>query len=123
VSDESGTVELYVRSYPDPSVKVQVSVGGGYGAVWSADGSRLYYATGSVVVEAKVTTTSGFRVLSRDTAFRQVPNNFTTGVASYDVSRDGSRIVIPSTRSAAYPLVVVPNWRTELRERLAASRK
>jgi hypothetical protein len=104
-------------------VKVQVSVGGGYGAVWSADGSRLYYSTGSVVVEAKLATKSGFRVLSRDTAFRQVPNNFTSGVASFDVSRDGSRIVIPSTRSAAYPLVVVPNWRTELRERLAANRK
>jgi len=123
VSDESGTIEVYVRSYPDPSVKVQVSVGGGYGAVWSADGSRLYYSTGSVVVEAKLATTAGFRVLSRDTAFRQVPNNFTSGVASFDVSRDGSRIVIPSTRSAAYPLVVVPNWRTELRERLAANRK
>jgi hypothetical protein len=123
VSDESGTVEVYVRSYPDPSVKVQVSVGGGYGAVWSADGSRLYYATGSVVVEAKVATTPGFRVLSRDTAFRQVPNTFTTGVASYDVSRDGSRIVVPSTRYSAYPLVVVPNWRTELRERLAANRR
>jgi eukaryotic-like serine/threonine-protein kinase len=123
VSDESGTVEVYVRSYPDPSVKVQVSVGGGYGAVWSADGSRLYYSTGSVVVEAKLATTPGFRVLSRDTAFKQVPNNFTSGVASYDVTRDGSRLVIPSTRSAAYPLVVVPNWRTELRERLAVSRK
>src|SRR5205823_2590653 len=79
VSDESGTFEVYVRSYPDPSVKVQVSVGGGYGAVWSADGSRLYYSSGSVVVEAKVATTSGFRVLSRDTAFTRVPNNFTTG--------------------------------------------
>jgi tRNA A-37 threonylcarbamoyl transferase component Bud32 len=123
VSDESGTFEVYVRSYPDPSVKVQVSVGGGYGAVWSADGSRLYYSSGSVVVEAKVATTPGFRVLSRDTAFTRVPNNFTTGVASYDVSRDGSRIVVPSTPSAAYPLIVVPNWRTELRDRLTGNRK
>jgi hypothetical protein len=69
---------------------------------------------------AKLATTSGFRVLSRDTAFKQVPNNFISGAASYDVSRDGSRLVIPTTRSAVYPLVVVPNWRTELRERLAA---
>jgi tRNA A-37 threonylcarbamoyl transferase component Bud32 len=123
VSDESGTIEVYVRSYPDPSAKVQVSVGGGYGPVWSADGSRLYYSTGSMVVETKVSTAAGFRVISRDTAFRGVPNTFVSGEASYDLTRDGSHIVIPSTPSAAYPLVVVPNWRTELRERLAANRQ
>jgi Tol biopolymer transport system component len=123
VSDETGTVELYVRSYPDPAVKVQVSVGGGYGAVWSADGSRLYYSTGTVVVEARIVTTPGFRVLSRDTAFTRVPNTFIGGNATYDITRDGSRLVIPSTPTAAYPLIVVPNWRTELRERLAANRK
>ena len=123
VSEETGTFEVYVRSYPDPAVKVQVSVGGGYGAVWSADGSRLYYSTGTVVVEARIATTPGFRVLSRDTAFTRVPNTFSGGSASYDITRDGSRLVIPSTPTAAYPLIVVPNWRTELRERLAANRK
>jgi serine/threonine-protein kinase len=117
VSDESGAFEVYVRSYPEPAVKVQVSVGGGYGPVWSADGSRLYYATGSVVVAARVSTTGGFRVLSRDTAFTRVPNNF-LGLANFDVTRDGSRLVVPSTLSTSYPLVVVPNWATELRERL-----
>ena len=123
VSEETGTFEVYVRSYPDPAVKVQVSVGGGYGAVWSADGSRLYYSSGTVVVEARTATTPGFRVLSRDTAFTRVPNTFSGGNESYDITRDGSRLVIPSTPTAAYPLVVVPNWRTELRERLAANRR
>jgi hypothetical protein len=63
-------------------------------------------------------------VVSRDTAFRNIrtgSGNFTQG--NYDVSRDGSRIVIPYVASTAYPLVVVPNWITELRQRLAASRR
>jgi Tol biopolymer transport system component len=124
VSNESGAFEVYVRSFPEPTVKVQVSVGGGGGPVWSADGTRLYYVSGSVIVEAGLATKPGLRVVSRDTAFTRVPNGVAGfGEANFDVSRDGSRIVIPGARSAAYPLVVVPNWRAELRERLAASRR
>jgi eukaryotic-like serine/threonine-protein kinase len=122
-SDESGTTEVYVRSYPVPTVKLQVSVGGGGGPVWSADGRRLYYAAGEAIMEARLAAGPGLRVVSRDTAFRNVPNNTGGfGEANYDVSRDGSRIVIVSASSTAYPLVVVPNWRAELRERMAASR-
>jgi serine/threonine-protein kinase len=119
-SDESGALEVYVRSYPEPSVKVQVSVGGGGAPVWSADGTSLYYSAGSVIVQAKLATSPGFRVLSRDTAFTGTLNTG-GGAANYDITRDGSRLVIPSTRSTAYPLIVVPNWRAELRERLAAN--
>jgi eukaryotic-like serine/threonine-protein kinase len=124
VTSESGVFEVYVRSYPEPTVKVQVSVGGGSGAVWSADGTRLYYASGTAIMEARLATTPGMRVVSRDTAFRQIRNAVGGfGDANFDVSRDGSRIVIPSSESTAYPLVVVPNWLTEFRQRLAASRK
>ena len=123
-SDESGTQEVYVRSYPDPRVKLQVSVGGGGGPVWSADGTRLYYASGNAIIGARLATNPGLRVVARDTAFTQAPNNLGFfGESNYDVSRDGSRIVIPSASSSAYPLVVVPNWRAELRERMAASRR
>jgi Tol biopolymer transport system component/tRNA A-37 threonylcarbamoyl transferase component Bud32 len=122
-TNESGRFEVYVRSYPEPNVKVQVSVGGGQGSVWSADGTRLYYVSGSSVIEAKLATSPGLRVASRDTAFSKVLNGTTGfGQANFDVSRDGSRIVVPSTESADYPLVVVPNWRIELHQRLAGSR-
>jgi Tol biopolymer transport system component len=124
VSDESGSFEVYVRSYPEGNVKLQVSVGGGIGPVWSADGTRLYYVSGTAIMEARLATSPGMRIVSRDTAFRNIRNgggNFAEG--SYDVSRDGSRIVIPYAASTAYPLVIVPNWLTELRQRLAASRR
>jgi Tol biopolymer transport system component len=114
---------VYVRSYPEPTVKVQVSAGGGQGPTWSADGTRLYYGSGTAIVEARLATTPGMRVLSRDTAFAQVPNGLTDrGQPNFDVSRDGSRIVIPSAESGAYPLVVVPNWLTEFRQRMGASK-
>ena len=120
LSDESGTLEVYVRSFPEPTLKLQVSVGGGLTPVWSADGTSLYYETGTVIIQAKLATAPVLRVTSRDTVFK-LPTNL-SGPSDYDVSRDGSRVLISAPPSAAYPLVVVPDWRAELRERLVASR-
>jgi serine/threonine-protein kinase len=123
VSLESGSAEVYVRSYPESNVKVQVSVGGGVGPVWSADGTRLYYLSGTAIMQARLATSPGLRVVSRDTAFRNIRNGAAGFLqANYDVSRDGSRIVIPYAATTAYPLVVVPNWLTELRQRVATGR-
>jgi eukaryotic-like serine/threonine-protein kinase len=123
-TDESGAFEVYVRSFPEPTVKVQVSVGGGTGPVWSADGTRLYYTSGSAIMEARLATGSLVRVVSRDTAFALIrAGSVFFGQANFDVSRDGSRIVIPVSQSETYRLIVVPNWLTEFRQRLAASRR
>ena len=122
-SDESGAFEVYVRSFPDPSAKVQVSVGGGAAPSWSADGTRLYYASGSAIVEARLAAAPDLRVVSRDTAFtriREAASSF--GQANYDVTRDGSRIIIPAPQAESFQLVVVPNWLTEFRQRLAANK-
>jgi Tol biopolymer transport system component len=40
-SDESGPVEVYVRSFPDPASRIQVSLTGGSEPAWSRDGTRL----------------------------------------------------------------------------------
>jgi eukaryotic-like serine/threonine-protein kinase len=123
-TNESGRLEVYVRSYPEPTVKAQISVGGGTAPVWSADGSRLYYITGSAVMEARLATGASVRVLARDTAFARLGSgtaSFTQ--ANFDISRDGSRMVMPVSQSDAYQLVVVPNWRSEFRERMAGSKR
>jgi len=119
---ESGASEVYVRSFPDPTVKIQVSVGGGDAPTWGADASHLYYSSGSAIIEARLATSPGLQVVSRDTAFRQVPAS-SAGFyqADYDVSRDGSRLLVPVSESQNYQLIVVPNWLTEFRARLAAS--
>ena len=47
-------------------------------------------------MEARLATSPGLRVISRDTAFANVLNAGTRfGQANFDVSRDGSRIVSP----------------------------
>ena len=45
VSNESGTFEVYVRSFPGDERKVQISKRGGTQPQWRRDGRELYYAT------------------------------------------------------------------------------
>jgi eukaryotic-like serine/threonine-protein kinase len=42
-SDETGRNEVYVRPFPGPGGKWQVSTNGGTAAVWSPDGKALYF--------------------------------------------------------------------------------
>ncbi|MEO8576731.1 MAG: LpqB family beta-propeller domain-containing protein [Gemmatimonadales bacterium] len=122
-SDESGRSEIYVRSYPDPSARVQISNAGGTEPVWSRDGTTLYYRGGPIRLAVKVSITPIVRVLSRDTLMTQttalVNNALTIG---YDIGRDGRYLGLISNRED-YRLVAVPNWRAEFDRRIAASGK
>src|SRR5438105_5056575 len=42
-SDESGRSEVYVRPFPGPGGRAQISAAGGAEPVWSPDGARLLY--------------------------------------------------------------------------------
>jgi Tol biopolymer transport system component len=124
VSDESGQDEVYVRSFPDPSSRVQISVAGGEEPIWSRDGSRLYYRAGSALLAARVSFSPAFTLLSRDTLVA----NFSSGGAlsgyfsgSYQVTRDGSRFLAIVPDKNDYQLVVSPNWITEFRRRVTES--
>ena len=124
-SDESGTNEVYVRSFPNPSTKVQISNAGGSAARWASDGSAIFYQTlAGVTLEAKVSATPALRVVSRGPAFpaRLVSSMVGFG-ADYAVSRDGKQLLglLADTRDVR--LVVSPNWLAEFRERVKPATK
>ena len=120
-SDESGRSEVYVRSFPDPSSRVQVSVDGGTEPSWSDDGRVLYYRSGDRLLAARIEFTPSFRVLGRDTVATGSVAGFTGFGASYDMLRDGKRLVTLVSNRDDFQLVVSPNWITEFREKIAAS--
>jgi serine/threonine-protein kinase len=125
VSDESGHDEVYLRSYPDPVSKVQVSSGGGGAPNWSADGSRLYYINGTTLLAERLTTSPTLALLGRDTVLANLPgaalvNGYFS--AGYQPSRDGKRILTLLPDRNNYQLVVSPNWITEFRRKLAENR-
>jgi hypothetical protein len=117
MSNETGQPEVYVRSFPDPTTKVQVSSGVGVLPHWSRDGSRLYYLTtpGHVsAVSVRIRLSPTFGLLERDTVSTGPISPF----SDYDVSPDGTRVLAVAPASNAFQLVVSPNWIVELRRRL-----
>jgi hypothetical protein len=123
VTDESGKNEVFVRSYPNPTMRLQISAGGGSEPDWSADGKTVYYRTGDALIAAKLSTAPSTRVIARDTISStmggSLPGSLT---AAYDVGRSG-RVLTRVSSKDDYQLIVVPNWRTELEQKLARASK
>jgi len=123
VTNESGITEVYVRSYPNPSARVQISAGGGAEPVWSRDGTRLFYRSGAARLSARLATSPTIRVLARDTLMTQTQSIANGGIrANYDITGDGRMVGLVSS-SRDYQLVIVPNWRSELEQRVVSAKR
>lgn len=107
-----------MRSYPNPAMRLQISAGGGTEPVWSSDGTRILYRAGNALISAQVTTSPNLRVVVRDTVNANVGSILTSNSTGYDLSRDG-RFLGRLTNKDDFQLVAVPNWRTELEQRMA----
>jgi serine/threonine-protein kinase len=124
VSDESGQDEVYVRSYPDPSVKLQISAAGGDQPLWSADGSQIYYVVGTTLMRARLSATPTLALVGRDSLLGNLTSTNNNGgyfSAGYQVTRDGKRVLGIPPEANNFQLVISPNWITEFRKRVAES--
>jgi serine/threonine-protein kinase len=120
VSDESGREEVYVRSFPGPGSRVQASSGGGVEPVWSHDGGRIYYRNGQKVIEADLGAGPTLSVTARRPAFTltSLQSESARSGPTYDLTRDGRRIIFAQPAGEEAELVVVLNWFTEVRRKL-----
>jgi serine/threonine-protein kinase len=125
-SDETGTSEIYVRSFPNPGERTLVSQGGGEVPFWSPDGSTLYYQVGAVIFAAQLQRGPVPVVQSLDTAVVASGYAWLGGLHP-----DGDRFIVPVNASEALAasdaptsqrLVLVQNFFTELLERVGESR-
>jgi len=108
VSDEGGTENIFVRSYPVPRAKYQVSSRGGVEPRWASDGKTLYYreleSGGLVAVELEVRNTVSV-VRERDTGLLR---GYRSG---YDVNPIGQGfIALKDIEVAGREMSVVLNW-------------
>ena len=115
-SNESGRVEIYVRSFPVASGKWQVSSSGGSDPAWSADGKRIFYrAADQKLMAVEVEAGETFKGGIPQALF---PARVQPGISrnKYVVSGNGQRflLVAPLGREALTPTTVVLNWSAEL---------
>jgi len=115
VSDESGIDEVYIRDFPGPGGKWQVSQGGGTEPAWRGDGKELYYRgvddIMSVPIETGLTFRPGIpRRLFRDVYARN-PDH-----PNYGVSPSGESFYFARSTAGDAELVLVLNWFQEIKQ-------
>jgi len=110
VSDESGTRQVYVQSFPSSEAKWQVSIDGGSQPRWRRDGRELFYLSTSqrlMAVDLKPGAT--FEWSSARELFWVNVTGF--GRHDYAVSRDGQRFLVNTIdEQTGTAMTVVIDW-------------
>jgi Tol biopolymer transport system component len=115
-ADDSRVMEVYVRPLAASGGRVQVSAGGGTCPLWSRDGRTMYYANNQSFWSASVITSPAFTVTGRRKLF-EADFIDTPGHPNYDIGPKGEILMVKPTVGADQ-VIVIHNWRAELRERL-----
>ncbi len=128
-STETGRSEVYVQRFPELGQRRPISLEGGFGPAWSADGRELFYllapggggpqAMMRVAIESDATTlTAGQPERLFDRTFYDQRGQH----RRYDLSPDGRFLMIAQgdagSGTSPSDLVFVLNWHQELLERV-----
>jgi hypothetical protein len=117
---ESGDMQVYVRAFPDFTTRFQVSTRRSMAPVWSPDSKTVYFITADSEVReltaARLQTAPSFAVESRNAVLRG-PLAVAPTSASYDVSPDGTHLIVVQLVGMD-AIVVVHHWAAELRAQL-----
>jgi Tol biopolymer transport system component len=115
-SDESGTFEIYVQSFPDASTaqKTIVSTGGGLQPRWSKDGRELFYLrSDGMLMSVAVQTRPTFEPGAVTPLFKtRLPTSLNAYRMDYVPAGDGKRFLMKIPVEGATPpsITVVLNW-------------
>src|SRR5262249_20149677 len=131
-SNESGRLEIYVRPFPGPGGKWQISTDGGTYPVWSRTRSELLYATDRRIMVVSYTAHEDSFIAERPRPWSDVlfatrsRGTFGPGKA-FDLHPDGERVAIApaplSQGTSVDKLVFIFNFFDELRRLAPVSKK
>jgi Tol biopolymer transport system component len=112
VSNESGSNQVYLRSFPDGDRRLQVSTGGGTQPSLSANGKEVFYRNGNRMMAVEVKTTASGVELSQPRLLFERPYSYGAGItiANYDVTGDGQRFLMVKDETDIGRLRMILNW-------------
>ena len=123
VSDESGTNQVYVQSFPPSGNKWQITTGGGSQPRWRRDGKELFVVAGPQEggaiphdVMAVAVDTSSNGVFKAGALRKLFTVDTSSGIAfgrnTWDITPDGQRFLVtsPSITTVVPPITVIVNW-------------
>lgn len=122
-SDESGRQEVYVRPFPGPGGKWQVSTGGGAMPVWSRNGRELFYKTmDDRIMMASYSANGDSFAAGKSQLWSETRIQRVGASINFDVAPDGKRLAVlmtPENEAASRPTHVtfLLNFFDELRRK------
>jgi eukaryotic-like serine/threonine-protein kinase len=126
-SDESKRDEVYVRPFPGPGMKQQVSTEGGVQPLWSGDGRQLFYRWQDQVWVVAVRTDGGFAAGKPRLLFERPAYVMGAPIRGYDLSFDGKRfLMVKIEKKEPTPvteIVFIQNWFEELKRLVPTGKK
>jgi len=110
-SDESGSWEVYLQTFPMPGNKRTISIGGGAQPQWRRDGRELYYISPDGALMAVNITLGASPAVERPKVLFHPPilADMVTFRNQYAVDADGQRFLFDSAGERE-PINVVVNW-------------
>ena len=124
VSNESGHNEVYVRPYPGPGGKWQISTEGGTEPVWNPKGRELFYRQGPKMMAVDYQAQPTFTAAKPHMLFQGSYTPSPRSAPDYDVSPDGQRfLMLKAGEQSADEISVVLNWTEELKQKITAGKK
>jgi len=118
-SDESKRDEVYVRPFPGPGMKQQVSSEGGEQPLWARNGEQLFYRWQDQVWVVDVQMGSGLAIGKPRLLFEQPGYMMPSPIRGYDLSPDGQRFLMVKLGqrkpAPVTEMILVQNWFEELK--------
>ncbi|MHC4191575.1 MAG: hypothetical protein ACYSUB_18160, partial [Planctomycetota bacterium] len=114
-SHETGTWEVYVKSFPGPGAKTKISDGGGYRPLWDPQSNKLYYRNGDEMWMVAYEAGEKFEPAQPKFLFKR---HFFGGLAlqqKYSVAKDGRFLMIQEDLAPGTQINIVSNWFEELK--------
>jgi serine/threonine protein kinase len=126
-SDESKRDEVYVRAFPGPGMKQQVSLEGGEEALWARNGRQLFYRRQDQVWVVDVRTDGGFVMSKPRLLFEKPGYDSGNPIRAYDLSLDSQRFLIVKEEerkpSPATEMIFIQNWFEEIKRLVPTGKK
>ncbi|MBZ5498020.1 MAG: hypothetical protein LAP85_16580 [Acidobacteriia bacterium] len=119
ISDDSGPAQVYVRPFPGPGERFQISTAEGREPVWGRDGRELFFRSWKGLMSVEVQTEPEF---NPDSPRLVVSGDYETGdiplFPNYDVSPDGQRFVlVPREQKERGQINIDLNWFNDPQQR------
>jgi eukaryotic-like serine/threonine-protein kinase len=116
-NDESSRSEVFVRPFPGPGGKWQISTDGGGEPMWDPSGKVLYYRTGTKMMRVEVSTDGSFRSGAPKVVFDAPVAQPVLPIGYAALAPDGKRFLMLQQVDREQPVTqlnFVQNWTTEL---------